>query len=47
MIEIPKPNEGEKLNEYVKRLIDDGAIQASNIPLAIRIYNQQKTNATS
>jgi hypothetical protein len=40
MIELPKPNEGENLGDYIKRLLDEKIITGSQIPLAVKNFNK-------
>lgn len=39
MIEIPSPNEGERLSQYIARLLEDGTIKTTQIALAIKKFN--------
>ena len=41
MIEIPKPNPQELIGDYLKRLLTNNIINASQIPLAIQKFNSK------
>ena len=41
IIELPVPNKGETLEQYINRLIEGKTIQASQIPFAIQKFNSK------